>query len=355
MNQSPKFVSFQKGDPKIQEYLWGQFSKTERALIQPTLNNETSIFTFEIQNKTQIKPPNIFQILHFVLKINSLPMILLPCLIIYIFKNPKPELGLLSLNFAVVVFLFLAMQMRGSVVDHINGLDRTHPRSTHPALANGWMTAREQANWSWAFLFLAATCAIPVLIQSPMLLGTFGIVSGLSLFFLWRLDGKFKHQIFGEWIVFLFFGPFLIIGFSLGVGATISAYTILLSIIFGIMAVYYHHIKNYRNLVTNGRSHFINSISFLGFEKSKFYLITWLVSMSAFEFLILYIYHGSAWAIGVLIVAFFYIYKSWKTLKSLTSPLSSQLVRLDKLIKTYILILMWFLFLATVSVPFTQG
>jgi 1,4-dihydroxy-2-naphthoate octaprenyltransferase len=325
-----EFLTLSKSDPRFPKYIEGTFSKDHRALPLKSLNVNTSSeqVTFQILPKEKIQPP--FLGLHWlqVLKIHNLLMVAFPIFLIFA-KNWQnqtlrdPLSG--SLGALGALFLMMAVNLRNDYLDHLSGLDRLHPRSGSHAIQKGWVTASQVRRWSFLYLVLGVLCGLPALILYPKILVIVGAFALLGIFGMTSFKMGLKYRRWSEWAVFLLLGPFLTIGMQFAMGAYFDWQSLFIGCLVGWLSVFYLHLKNFEQLMINDQAQFENTVTWLGFEKSKLWLIAcWLILISG-----LLTEHwlraSFAW-FGVmtlvsLSLSFPVIFSFW----NLTSPLGSQM------------------------------
>ncbi len=327
-------LTLSKSDPRFQKHLTGTFSKTERALPVQSLNINQSFetVTFEIVDLVNINKPNLISIILATWKIRHLIVTFFPILMILISLQLAAENfdGILaSLNVLAVFFLSISVNLYNDYTDHLVGLDRVHSGSGSQAIQKGWVSAHQVLFWSQFFLLTGVLTGLPALFVFPHVLVLVGGTSlGLIFIFSSRATG-FKFRIGAEAAGFLLLGPLLTTGFSVSLTGDWRWSFLFLGIFNGFLAVFFLHLKNFEMLFINHQAHLKNTISILGFEKSKdFLFVWWLVTLVLFVGLLFdFLPEIQSESFVVLIVGLsmviFFALRTRKKLFQLQSPLDS--------------------------------
>ncbi len=325
-----ELITLSKSDPRFTDYIEGTFSKEHRALPLQSLNVNTSSeqVTFQILPKTQIQPP--FLGLHWlqVLKVRNLLMVAFPIFLVFL-KNWKagtlrdPITGGLSALGAL--FLMTAVNLRNDYLDHLSGLDRLHPNSGSHAIQKGWVTARQVHQWSFLYLALGISFGLPALIHYPQILILVGAFALLGIFGMTSFKMGLKYRRWSEWTVFLLLGPALTVGMQFAMGGSFDFTVLYLGALTGWLAMFYLHIKNFEQLMVNDKARFENTVTWLGFEKSKAWLIFCWVALVAGLCIEQLQSANAFWTALIVIVASVASVFFIPPLLSLQSPVGSQM------------------------------
>lgn len=301
-----ELITISKNDPRFESYIEGTFSLDHRALPLQSLNVNTSSeqVTFQILPKAQIQPP--FLGVHWlqVLKVKNLLMVAFPIFLVFL-KNWQsgtlvdPITGCMSGMGAL--FLMTAVNLRNDYLDHLSGLDRLHPASGSHAIQKGWVTASQVRSWSYVYLVLGLAFGAPALILYPKILILMGAFALLGIIGMTSFKMGLKYRRWSEWAVFLLLGPALTLGMQFSLGAEFDWTVLFLGCLTGWLSVFYLHLKNFEQLMINNQARFENTVTWLGFEKSKAWLIfCWILLMSA---LVAYPFYLGAWPGGLVTLA----------------------------------------------------
>ncbi|AGH96322.1 UbiA family prenyltransferase [Pseudobdellovibrio exovorus] len=310
------------------KYLWGRNSKDIRAVPVKTYNLGTpeESVTFELRKATEIQRPNLFKFIASLIKLRSFILILFP-LFFVLTKNYVDDrlFDPISIVLASVgmLFLFSGLNIRNDIHDHISGFDRVNIDSSPKPLREGWITAR-QASWlSMALILVSAVVAFPAFVFQPELVRVL-IVSSV-LFFVGRFAKKnsYKHQHFGELILFLLAGPGLVSGYQVALGAGIDTEILCFGVLWGFAVLYLVQVNNFAHIMTSSQSKISNTITKLGFDLSqKFLLLMWgafIVLWTAFHH-----YFGSRyWTIFGTMLLIFWSVPLFMKITDIKSPMGS--------------------------------
>lgn len=353
-----EFKTLQISDPEFESYLMGDFSETQRAIPIKTLNvnSATETVTFKIVNVDDIEYPNPFEFLAKVFRVHHLLMVIFPLLLV-LTKNTTDHLigdGVSVLLATLgVIFGFVAAGFRNDYMDHIKGLDRISEEAGSRVIQQGWLTAKEVRRYSFFFLTLALICSIPLVIVQPALL----IIVILSLVVaLWAQFTKrhaFKHQIGGELSIFLLLGPLLTTGYQMALGVPFDWEVVFLGSIWGWMVLFLIHLKNFGQIMILSQAKFQNTVTWLGFDRSRKLLGAWWLG-----FILLYFaYHcefaGFYWGWYMSLALLFLSTRYFIRVRSIQSPVGSDLVRIQVIgRRLYLLVVgiwtfesLWYLFI----------
>lgn len=323
-----ELITLSRKDPNFKKYLDGSFSDLKRALPIKSLNVNTEMeqVTFVVVDVNSIGQQPIWYKWAHILKLKNLLWLVFPMFLITV-KNlmdgnlKEPNLAVLS--FLGAIFLHAAASLRNDYLDHIRGLDRIHPKSGSRAIQKGWITANQVKNISWIFALAGIAFGVPAVLQFTELLIMIVTLAVVALFGMSSYSMGLKYRRWSEITVFLLLGPLLTLGYQVACGAGLDWEALCLGVTTGWFAVFYLHLKNFEELVVHSQAQFNNTITWLGFEKSKKLLaIWWMVFLGLFNS-----YHfvfGSlywAWFLGLCSVVSSVSFLV--SLKDLESPVGS--------------------------------
>lgn len=326
-------VTLSKNSPEFESYLLGTFSSEKRALPVHTLNvnSAAEAVTFRLVPLDKIEKPGPMAILFQTLKIRSFLLILTP-LFLVITKNIAD--GTLNDPFATliatlgVLLAFIAVNLRNDYMDHMKGIDRVIQKSGSRAIQNGWVTAAQIKFYSSWFLGAALLLAIPLAMAYPILIFIFALAMGVGLWAQFQKQNSFKYQIGGEFSLFLMFGPLLTVGFQLAMGAPFDNESLWIGCVWGWLVLFIVHLRNFSNIFSCGQAGFKNTVTWLGFDKSRRMLAIWWVLFLVFNVAYHLIYAGLYWgfylALALVIISGNFIVK----LKNISSPMGGELKNL---------------------------
>ncbi len=323
-------ITLSKKDPRFHSYIEGTFSKDMRALPVRSLNvnTESEQVTFQLFPRKEIEPA--FLGLHWlqVLKVRNFLLVAFPVFLVFM-KNWTDQVLMdpitACLSAAGAFCLMAAVNLRSDYLDHLSGLDRMHPRSESYAIQQGWVTAAEVRRWSYVYLFLGVLFGLRALWLYPQIIFLVGGFAVLGIFGMTSFRMGLKYRRWSEWTVFLLLGPMLTTGIQFSSGAPMEAETLFLGVLTGWMAVFYLHLKNFEQLMVNNQAQFQNTMTWLGFEKGKRWLLIWwlgfVILFLAYQFQFYSIFWLALMAAACLLVTL----PLAKVLRRLKSPLGSDM------------------------------
>lgn len=329
------FVSLKKDQKEFREYLLGISPKGYRAIPVQTLNlgSEDETVTFDCRPMKEIPKPSFFLFLISFIKLRSYLLILLPLLFVVVknfvagrFYDP------FSLCFAVtgMVILYAGINIRNDLVDHMSGFDRVNiPYSDKPIL-QGWISAYRANQWAWILIFFAAVVSIPTLVLQNEEVRVLVVV--LALVFIGQIfrGSYYKEKHFGELILFILIGPGVVSGYQVALGAGIDTEGLAFGILWGFATLFLIHTNNFCHLLTSSQAQIKNSMTKLGFDRAKKFLIWWWVVFILLFFVFHWYYASTFWTwfgTGLLI---FWSFPLLIEISKIRSPLGSDLMNLRK-------------------------
>ncbi len=328
-------ITLSKSSPEFESYLLGTFSKDKRALPIRTLNANSlqEIVSFEIKSLREIEKPGLPMLLLYLLKVRSFILVLFPMYLILV-KNAvdgtiqDPLVVLLST--LGILSTYIAVNLRNDYMDHMKGLDRINPKAGSRVIQRGWMTAKQVKSWANFFVILAILISATVIIAFPVVIGVVVLTFLVGIWAQFLKKGSFKYQKGGELFVFLLLGPLLTTGYHISIAGTWDLESLFLGIIWGWLVVFLQHIKNFEFIMINSQAHFHNTITWLGFDKSKTLLKVWWLSFLALFIFYHLRYAGSFWAWFLGAVLAFSAFPFFISINHLQSPAGSDLIQIRR-------------------------
>lgn len=331
-----EYKTLSRSDSEFESYLLGTFSKNQRAIPTQTLNvnspNET--VTFRIVDIEDIRYPGKLEFFLKAFRVHHLLMVIFPLLLV-LSKNTTDRVladsGSVLLSTLGIVFAFIAAGFRNDYMDHVRGMDRICPEAGSRVIQLGWLTASEARKYAYFFLGLSLICAIPLVYSIPAL----GIVVALSLLVgLWAQftqKNSFKYQIGGEVSIFFLLGPLLTTGYQMALGSGFDIEVMLIGALWGWMVLFLIHLKNFGQIMALSQAGFQNTITWLGFDRSRRMLGIWW-----FLFIIFYfIYHcrfgGFYWGWYMSLALLFLSTRFFLNVRTIASPVGSDLGRIQEI------------------------
>jgi 1,4-dihydroxy-2-naphthoate octaprenyltransferase len=324
-----------KGDPEFESYLLGTFSKDKRALPLQTLNANSlrETVTFEIVPVSQIQKPSFALLFLNLLKVRSCILVLFPIFLILIKntvdKNIKDPIVVLISTFGILS-TYIAVNLRNDYTDHMKGLDRINPQAGSRVIQKGWLTAAQVRSWAHLFVIFAMVAAGLVIFAFPMVMGVVILTMLVGIWAQFLKRGSFKYHKGGEVFVFFLLGPLLTTGYQISISGFWDRESLFLGIMWGWLAVFLQHIKNFEFIMVNSQAGFHNTVTWLGFDKSKILLKVWWVAFLAMFLTYHYRYSGIFWTWFLGSVLVFCGMPLFIRLTNLRSPVGSDLINVRK-------------------------
>lgn len=325
-----ELITLSKKDPRFRSYIEGTFSDDLRALPIQSLNvnTESEQVTFRVFPRQEITPP--LWGLHWlqVLKVRNFLLVAFPIFLIFM-KNLMdgtlldPVTGLLSSLGALS--LMAAVNLRNDYLDHLSGLDRLHPQSGSHAIQKGWVTAAQVRRWSFVYLATGILFGLRSLFLYPQIILLVGGFALLGILGMTSYKMGLKYRRWSEWAVFLLLGPMLTAGIQFSLGSPYDLEVLALGVLTGWLAVFYLHLKNFEQLMVNNQAQFENTMTWLGFEKGKAWLSLWWTAFVVLLLVYQALYQSVFWWGVMGLATIFVSLPLWRSLKSLKSPLGSQM------------------------------
>lgn len=325
-----ELITLSKKDPRFRAYIEGTFSDEMRALPIQSLNVNTDAeqVTFRLFPREALTPS--FWGLHWlqVLKVRNFLLVAFPIFLVFI-KNgmqqtlKDPVTGLLSALGALS--LMAAANLRNDYRDHLSGLDRLHPSSGSKAIQKGWVTAAQVRRWSVVYLVLGVLLGLRSVWLYPAIVFWVGVSALLGILGLTSFEMGLKYRRWSEWTVFLLLGPMLTTGIQFSMGHGFDWESLALGVLTGWIFVFYLHLKNFEQLMVNNQAQFENTMTWLGFEKGKRWLLFWWLLFVILFLSYQFFYHPPFWW-GIFLAACLLVSLPLvKILKRLKSPLGSSM------------------------------
>lgn len=325
-----EYVTLQRQSPQFREYLRGTFSKDFRALPVQTLNVNSSseTVTFRVVPVSEIEKPSFISLVFQVFKVRTFFLILMPMFLI-LTKNVDDRTMQDPVSTVIatlgVLFAFVAVNLRNDYMDHMKGVDRILERSGSRAIQNGWVTAAQVRFYSSILLALAVLCAIPVIFAFPETAYPIGAGLVVGLWAQFKKQNSFKYQIGGEFYLFLMLGPLLTVGYQLAMGVPYDHESMWLGVVWGWLILFVVHLRNFMNIFPSSQAGFKNTINWLGFDRSRRVLAYWWIAFIAINLAYHREYAGIYWGYYLTMVLGFVSLSFLFKLKSLSSPVGSDL------------------------------
>jgi 1,4-dihydroxy-2-naphthoate octaprenyltransferase len=328
-------ITLSKSSPQFEAYLLGTFSKDKRALPIRTLNANSlqETVTFEIKSLSEIKKPSLPILLLYLLKVRAFILVLFPMYLVLVKNTADGAIrDPLVVLFSTLGILsaYIAVNLRNDYTDHMKGLDRINPQAGSRVIQKGWMTASQVKSWASFFVVLALMFAAAVIFAFPAVVGVVILTFLVGVWAQFLKKGSFKYQKGGEFFVFLLLGPLLTTGYHISIAGAWDLESLFLGVIWGWLVVFLQHIKNFEFIMINSQARFHNTVTWLGFDKSKTLLkVWWLSFLTMFIFYHLR-YAGNFWTWFLGATLAFSAFPFFISINQLQSPVGSDLVRVRR-------------------------
>ena len=325
------YKTISKTDSEFKRYLDGDFSNTYIALPVKSLNIETEAetVTFEVVPKSDIHRPAFFIFLEKLFKLRSFHMILVPMFFVFA-KNYVDDRIFDSSSFfystVAMIFLFASLNLLNDYNDHISGYDRIIETKKGP-IQKGWITALEVKHLSWILLFVAAFLARPVLFAQHEALHVVVFVIVLFMAGQFFKKNSYKNQRAGEFILFLLMGPALASGFQVSMGAGIDTEILAFGFLWGACILFLNYLHHFSYLLMTSQAGIKNTMTRLGFDPAKKFLMFWLLAINILWLLFHYFYASVFWTWMTTITLVFWTIPTIISLNSIASPVGSDLLQ----------------------------
>lgn len=330
-----EMVTLSKSSPQFESYLLGTFSKDKRALPLQTLNANSlhETVTFEVKPLSEIDRPSWPVIMMYLLKVRAFILVLFPMYVILV-KNTadKTILDPMVVIFSTlgILFTYIAVNLRNDFTDHMKGLDRINPRAGSRVIQRGWMTAAQVKNWANLFVGLALVLASVVIFAFPVVVGVVMLTFLVGVWAQFLKKGSFKYHRGGEVLMFLLLGPLLTTGFHISIAGAWDLESLFLGVLWGWLVVFLQHIKNFEFIMINSQAGFHNTVTWLGFDKTKTLLKVWWLAFLGMFIIYHMRYAGDFWTWFISATVAFSAFPFFISINNLQSPLGSDLVRVRR-------------------------
>ncbi|MDG0816995.1 prenyltransferase [Bdellovibrio svalbardensis] len=328
-------VTLSKDSPEFESYLLGTFASDKRALPVQSLNvnSASETVTFKIVPVSELNRPSWFVVALKSVKVRSFLLLLVP-LFLVLTKNIVDKTGRDPFTTIIatigLIFTLISVNLRNDFMDHIKGVDRIIANSGSRSIQNGWLTAIQVKNFSSLFLLLAGICAIPVVFAFPEVAIVIAISFAVGLWAQFKRQNSFKYQIGGEFALFLLLGPLLTVGYQLSMGARLDQEIFWLGCLWGWGVLFIVHLKNFTNILPSSQAGFKNTVNWLGFDNARRLLAFWWLAFIGMNLAYHYIFAGTYWGFYLSVAVLFVSGSFISKLKSISSPVGSELRQVFK-------------------------
>lgn len=327
-----QLITLKKNDAQFLQYLRGTFADDKRALPVQSLNvdSENEQIVFRVVDQKEIVQPSFLKKWAAVLRLRSIPMVGIPLLWILV-KNLLDETAAnswIGVSAGLgIVSCFVGVNLLQDYIDHMKGLDRVLSNAGHQAIQKGWVAAWTVQWWAWGYLVLGLLLGLPALItRDPLIwVAAIAVSGGLGLV---KAKKGLKLTRWSEFFAFFLLGPLLTLGFQLALGGSFDLEVIYIGVLAGWFAAFQLHIKNFCYYFENTQISYQSSISSLGFDTAKVFLLIWWMVFCAMLLAYYYMFSNTLWLATALILLALLNVMLLKNFKQLKSPVGSSVNQL---------------------------
>ncbi|MBC7421610.1 MAG: prenyltransferase [Bdellovibrio sp.] len=341
--RSHRFISVKKADPLFSQYLLGKTADGLRPIPVETFNlgSPEETVTFEMLEQKEIQRPSVFEFVSRLIKLPTFLLILMPLFFVFTknfvddrFRDPF----CIVLAAFAMLFLFAGLNIRNDVVDHLSGFDRVNIAFTAKPIMSGWVTAWKAAHISWILIGISFLISLPIFILQIELFRILVVVIVLLVVSQFFEKNSYKQNWLGEWTLFLLLGPALVSGYQVSLGAGIDTEGLAFGVLWGFACLFLIHVNNFSHMLTSSQAQIKNTMTKMGFDKAKKFLIAWWTTYFVLWFLFHWFYGGMFWTLfGTALLVFWSLPLFLKVAK-IQSPIGSSLkeIRRESL-KTFLM------------------
>jgi len=329
-----EIVTVSRQHPNFRGYLLGTFSTQFRAI--PTRcfgTGGAQKFTFRIVPLRSIQQPAWILRWMAAVRPGSLVLTLGPLIsVMTFFLTQKIHIlwgAAVSATLAVLA-LQVAAHLYNDYFDHSRGIDRVDNRSGSRCIQLGWLTALAVKRAANGFLMLGVVLGAPLLWMRPGLLIWVALIGFLGALEFSSDRVGLKYRGLGELTMFVLLGPALLVGFTWAVGASVDIVILPLSVVFGLSALLYQHLKNMETIMLDSRAHCWTLAARLGFDRAKavvgILMLCLLVALTVVGWV-----SGIIWAIvGTQFLIFIYLWHVWQNVLHTRIFISSNFINIRR-------------------------
>lgn len=326
-----KFITLLKSSPEFKMYLEGRLNEYVSLPVH-TMNvgSESEKVTFELYPRSHFKPkdePEFFYKWFIVFKAHLWLFVFFPIFLVVcknLADNNTTDFFTFSLTGMAAFFVALGLLLKSDYVDYFQGADRLDLSALKP-LNQGWVSGFAVRVWSSIYFILGLILAIPASVKYNEMFRVTSVVAAIVVLTRLFKNNNYKFKKYYEVFFFILVGPALLSGLQVGMGDGIDTEILAIGTIWGLVGVFYLEIKNFENLLILTQMNIQNTITSLGFDKGKIFLIRlWLLLVVAMA---LYRFHYTStfWFWFGLLVNLFFSFKLLNKINLITSPAGSEL------------------------------
>ncbi len=338
-----RFISVKKADPLFKKYLLGKADSGLRPIPIETFNlgSPEETVTFELLDEANLKRPSKFEFISRLIKLPTFLLILMP-LFYVLTKNYVDErfYDPFSVTLAAIsmLFLFAGLNIRNDVVDHLSGFDRVNISYTPKPIMSGWIATWRASQISWILIGVSFIISLPIFILQAELFKLLAVVTTLLVISQFFEKNSYKQNWLGEWALFLLLGPALVSGYQVSLGGGIDTEVLSFGVMWGSACLFLIHVNNFSHLLTSSQARIQNTMTKMGFDKAKRFLIAWWTVYFIFWFLFHWFFGGLFWTLFGTAALVFWSLPLFLKIGQIHSPIGSRLkeIRRESL-KTFLM------------------
>jgi 1,4-dihydroxy-2-naphthoate octaprenyltransferase len=331
-NEKRVFKSLTPRDPEYLSYILGNFSQSERAIPQPSLNLQlkNEIVTFEIRPLHQLEPASWRKKLWLLVKPITWLTVLIPLLMIANISGDVDNSLVMVLGLSLILLMIFA-NWQADLADHLEGWDRLQSVDNKSVLQKGWFTGVQLQLWSKLALGITFLLAIPLLMKLPWVLVPYALAVLSLLLLLPRWWRKTIWPGLSSFCIFLLTGPLLTVGIDLAFDGHFTGNAVVLGMVWGLWMTFVRQQRIYSKQWYHYQKKAPYFFLGLGFDRSKALMrLLILVVPTAMVFASLFINGGSAWFFPLLVVHSTFVFWETQFNEKVQSSIGSPLVDLQR-------------------------
>lgn len=227
-----------------------------------------------------------------------------------------------------IIFGFSSLAQLSDILDYQKGWDYSKPQD-YTVLTKGWLTVAELKKSVIFGLSVSFLVLLFFIISLPI---NFLLLSaGALVVILFWLKSPFslKYKVGGEIVVYLLLGPILMAGYALAIVGQVFPEDILLGSLFGLSSMFVYQLKRFFYLMPESRSKLCTTFVYLGFDKSKLYLLSLYSTLVLLTSSYQIFYHGWEWGALHALTGAAGIFLFNKRLGKTVSPLGQNICQLQ--------------------------
>lgn len=344
-----QFITLEKSDPQFKIYLEGRLADMVSLPVQSLnvgLASERVTFQLFPRDQFQSKDEPSFLLKWFLIfKAHLWLFIFFPVFLVFSknFSDFKSvDYSSFALTSLAAFFVALGLLLKSDYSDYYRGADRLDMSTLKP-LTQGWVSAFAVKTWSWIYFVLGLLLALPVSFKYTQMFRVTVVVVFTALITRLFKDNNFKFKKYYEVFFFILVGPALFSGLQVGMGFGIDTEILVLGGVWGLLGVFYLEIKNFENLIILAQMNVQSSMTVLGFDRGKIFLMRlWIFIVLALAIYRFY-YASFFWFWFGLLLNLFFSFKVLSKINSVTSPAGSELKDFSSHVRRWIgvFLLIW--------------